>query len=89
MVWYASSFDRQGRPTPAKQSINSPSLFAACERNISFPSCTPLLFSSRRRRRVGPLVFWAREAYHIFPFRRLWSMASRARPDSSSAIQDL
>lgn len=24
-MWYASSFDHQGRPTPAKQSINSPS----------------------------------------------------------------
>lgn len=28
---------------------------------------------------VGPLVFWACEAYHIFPFRHLWSMCRAPR----------
>lgn len=68
---FASSFDRQGRPTPAKQSINSPSPPRGW--NISFRSSS-FLFSL-----LGTLVFWVREAYHIFPFRRLWSDLSWPR----------
>lgn len=71
----ACEFFRSSRSSDSRKAIHQFSfLLAACERNISFPRCTSL---SQFLWDVG-LVFWTREAYHIFPFSTFMVGASRA-----------